>query len=72
MLSHPTLGWLKFSNDVALGALELDQQPFSFHIRLSFDDWLRPVVKGRGVGINGVFFVTFAVRVCYYTFGFGT
>jgi hypothetical protein len=43
-----------------------------FYIRLSFGDWLRPVVKGRGVGINRVFFVTFAVTVCYFTFGFGT
>jgi hypothetical protein len=43
-----------------------------FHIRLSFGDWLRPGVTCRGVGINRVFFVTFAVTICYSTFGFGT
>jgi hypothetical protein len=43
-----------------------------FHIRLSFGDWLRPVVKGIGVGINRVFSVTVAVTSCYSTFGFGT
>jgi hypothetical protein len=43
-----------------------------FRIRLSFRDWLRPVVKGRGVGINRVFFVTFVVTICYSIFGSGT
>jgi hypothetical protein len=43
-----------------------------FHIRLSLGDWLRPVVKSRGVGINRVFFVTFAVTVFYSIFGSGT
>jgi hypothetical protein len=43
-----------------------------FHIRLLIGDWLRPVVKGGGVGINQVFSVTFAVTVCYSIFGSGT
>jgi hypothetical protein len=45
---------------------------FPFHIRLSFGDWLQLVVKGRGVGINWVFFVTFTVTSCYSIFGSGT
>jgi hypothetical protein len=32
LVSHPALGWLKVSDDVAVGARELDQQPFSFSI----------------------------------------
>jgi hypothetical protein len=29
-VSHPALGWLTVSDDVAVGAWKLDQQPFSF------------------------------------------
>jgi hypothetical protein len=43
-----------------------------FHIRLSFGDWLRPMVKGRALGINRVPFATFAVTICYSTFSFDT
>jgi hypothetical protein len=71
-LSHPTLGRFKVSYDVAVGAWELDQQHFSFTYKAIVDDWLRPVVKVRGMGINRVFFVNFVVTVCYSTFGFGT
>jgi hypothetical protein len=44
----------------------------SSHIRLSFGDWLRSVLKIRGVGIDRVFFLTFAFTIFYSTFGFGT
>jgi hypothetical protein len=60
-LIHPTLRWLKVSDDMAMGAWNWINNLSAFHIRLSFGDWLRPVVKGRGVGISRVFFVTFAV-----------
>jgi hypothetical protein len=70
-MSHPTLGWLKVRDDVAFGSWEPDQQPFSFPYRLSFVDWLRPVVKGRGVGVTQAFFVTFGVSLSL-CFGSGT
>jgi hypothetical protein len=55
-----------------VGAKELDRRLFS----LSFPGYRllieRPVVKGRGVGINRVFLVTFLVSIGYSTFGFGS
>jgi hypothetical protein len=71
-VSHPTLRWLKVSDDVAMGRENWINSLSPFHIRLSFGDWLRPVVKDSGVGINRAFFVTFLVTVCYSTFGFCT
>jgi hypothetical protein len=55
-----------------VGTRELDRRPFS----LSLQGYLlligRPVVKGRGVGINRVFLVTFVVTSAYSTFDFRT
>jgi hypothetical protein len=66
------LGLLKVSDDGPWGRENWINNLSPFHIRLSFGNWLRPVVKGRRVGINRVFFVTFAVTMCYPIFGLGT